>query len=158
MTPPGVLPAQAGIHPPRYVAVLGAPGTGRTQLAAGLAGFLAAHGLRDMVVSEDASNQAGVVLLAGLDLIPANETATAEDARIRAQLQAAGVPYQVVYGTGPDRLRSALGALVAAGVLPAALVPRNEKGGASRAWIASCEKCSDPDCEHRLFTRLRQER
>ena len=142
----------------KRVAVLGAPGTGRTRLVNELAAFLAEHALPDVVIGEDASQESHAILLTGLDLIPADETAVAEDARIRARLQAAGQPFHVVYGAGADRLRCALLALVAAGVLPTALVPGNEKGGASRAWITNCEKCSDPDCERRLFTRLRQER
>ena len=142
----------------KRVAVLGAPGTGRSRLVAELSAFVADHGLRDLAVAEGLAPDPAATLVTGLDLVPAHAVLAAEDTRIRAELQAAGLPFQVVYGTGPQRLRSALLALVAAGVLPAALVPRNEKGGASRAWIASCEKCSDPDCEHRLFTRLRQER
>ena len=142
----------------KRIAVLGAAGTGRTRLVHELAAFLTEHGLHEVVIGEDGTQDSDAILLTGLDLIPANETAAAEDARIRARLQAAGQRYQVVYGAGADRLRCAVRALAAAGVLPGAIVPGNEKGGASRAWITNCEKCSDPDCEHRLFTRLRQER
>lgn len=78
------------------------------------------------------------------------------DALVRTQLHRAGVAFQVVYGEGPQRLASALQALAAAGVLPpesAAPAP-----GARRPWVWACEKCSDPECEHRLFTQLRGDR
>jgi nicotinamide riboside kinase len=80
------------------------------------------------------------------------------DALVRTLLARAGVAYQVVYGSGAQRLRSALAALASAGVLPAELAGRNEKGGAAGAWVWNCDKCSDPACEHRLFTRLRDAR
>ena len=54
----------------------------------------------------------------------------------------------------PQRLRSALQALAAAGVLAAGLASARDgakHAGARGLW--SCEKCSDPDCEHRLFTQ-----
>jgi nicotinamide riboside kinase len=66
------------------------------------------------------------------------------DALVREMLDKAGIAYRVVYGTGAERLRNALAAI------DAALAPRPE----SRAWIWQCDKCSDPDCEHRLFRGL----
>lgn len=69
------------------------------------------------------------------------------DALVRAALQQAQVPYRVVYGAGRARLDNALAAL---GTAPH---PQAARAGAAR-WITSCEKCGDPDCEHRLFTRL----
>jgi nicotinamide riboside kinase len=78
------------------------------------------------------------------------------DALVRTQLLQARVPFQVVYGSGPSRLQSALRALVSAGVLDEGLLeqPRDEGGSGNWAWM--CEKCSDPECEHRLFTRLKE--
>lgn len=153
-----VIPAQAGIHASRIIAVLGAPGTGTRRLAQEVGAFLAAQNIQDILVTEVLAADAVATLVTGLDLFPPDAACITEDARIRAHLHASGVPFQVVYGTGAQRLRGALLALAAAGVLPAGIVPRHEEGGASRAWIGACEKCSDPDCEHRLFTRLRQER
>lgn len=68
------------------------------------------------------------------------------DALIREALAKAGVPYRVVYGLGGERLRNALAAI-------AASAPGN---GAreERPWTWSCDKCSDPECEHRLFTSI----
>lgn len=77
------------------------------------------------------------------------------DALLRSLLQGAQLPFQVIYGQGPQRLDSALQALVSAGVLPAAIVGRKDGGAAQRAWVWVCEKCSDPACEHRLFKLAR---
>ncbi|MEJ6023799.1 ATP-binding protein [Ramlibacter sp. PS4R-6] len=66
------------------------------------------------------------------------------DALVRDMLGQAAIPYRVVYGEGPQRLENALVAI------DAALVPRP----AARDWKWQCDKCSDPDCEHRLFSQL----
>lgn len=78
------------------------------------------------------------------------------DGLVRSLLQRAGVAFQVVYGSGPQRLRSALLALVSAGVLPADALERPREEDTRRAWTWACEKCSDPECEHRLFTGWRE--
>ena len=136
------------------VALLGAPGTGKTELARVLAAqlpstFVLLDGPQDLACD--------VALLMGLDL-PSAAGGEPHDALVRERLRSAGIAYHVVYGDGAQRLRSALLALQAAGVLPPGLVQREEEGGAARAWSWVCDKCSDPACEHRLFTRLRQER
>ncbi len=70
------------------------------------------------------------------------------DALVRDALQQAGVAYRVVYGSGDDRLRSALAPVLQ-------LLGQAPTGDPSAAsWTWSCDKCSDPDCEHRLFRRL----
>jgi nicotinamide riboside kinase len=99
-----------------------------------------------------------LTLLTGLDLPwvadglqrsgPAAQQAV--DAQIRRLLAQAGVPYRVVYGSGPERLRHALAALPPGLAQPAPAAPQ----AASRPWVWQCEKCSDPDCEHQLFSAL----
>lgn len=101
----------------------------------------------------------GLTLLMGLDLpwrsdgflrdSPAVREAT--DALLRRELMAASLPFQTIYGQGDARLRAALGAI--GNALGRALLP-DDAGlrQGSRPW--SCEACSDPDCEHRLFTAL----
>jgi nicotinamide riboside kinase len=69
------------------------------------------------------------------------------DALVREMLDKAGIAYRVVYGTGDERLRNALAAI------DASLAPRGDSR-ASTAWVWQCDKCSDPDCEHRLFRKL----
>lgn len=66
------------------------------------------------------------------------------DALVRGILRKAGIPFQVVYGQSADRLQGALAALGAGRPLSAR--------ESNARW--SCEKCSDPDCEHRLFRKL----
>jgi nicotinamide riboside kinase len=68
------------------------------------------------------------------------------DELVRGWLTRAGVAYRVVYGTGEDRLRNALACM------PGELRPADTAPG--RAWTWQCDKCSDPECEHRLFTAL----
>ena len=77
------------------------------------------------------------------------------DALVRSLLQRAGIGYQVVYGQGSQRLQNALAALRPTGLLPVGTQPREDAG---KPWAWNCEKCSDPACEHRLFTRLALER
>ena len=106
-------------------------------------------------------------LVTGLDLAcsadglqrDASQPREAVDALVRAHLQRNGVAFQVVYGQGPQRLGSALQALAATGVLPAAARPgAGAEDGARQPWVWACDKCSDPGCEHRLFRRLREPR
>jgi nicotinamide riboside kinase len=94
----------------------------------------------------------GVTLVTGLDLPWVADGLQRDgphvrepvDSLVRDALAKADVPFRVVYGQGPDRLRNALAAIDSA--LAPAEAPRN--------WTWSCEKCSDPECEHRLFARL----
>ena len=67
------------------------------------------------------------------------------DALLRAALERARVNYKVVYGTGPQRLDNALLAVPGSG---------NTRTGVQGNGAWSCDKCSDPECEHRLFTGL----
>jgi len=141
----------------KRVALLGAPGSGKSRLARELAAQLPA----DLIIVDGGAAPAAdcdATLVMGLDL-PSAAGKEREDALVRERLAGAGVAYQVVYGQHAQRLRCALLALAAAGVLPPGLVHREqEEGGAARASSWICDKCSDPACEHRLFTRLRQER
>lgn len=98
-----------------------------------------------------------VTLVTGLDLPwvadglhrdPAHPR-EAVDALLRELLARAGISYRVVYGAGEDRLRNALAALPD-GLAQRPAPPAPARGG----WQWTCGKCSDPDCEHRLFTSL----
>lgn len=66
------------------------------------------------------------------------------DALVRTALASAGIGFRVVYGSGEQRVLNALAAIEAQAAPP---VPRT-----SRPWTWVCDKCSDPACEHRLFT------
>lgn len=74
------------------------------------------------------------------------------DALVREALARAGVSYRTVYGHGPDRLANALAAIAPA--LPGDRAPDARPQAGARPWVWTCDKCSDPDCEHRLFTSL----
>ena len=75
-----------------------------------------------------------VVVIPGLPP-DAGEAELRADAQRRRELDEAGIPYQVAYPPceGPS-------------------TPQRP----DYAW--TCDKCSDPDCEHRLFTRLARDR
>ena len=66
------------------------------------------------------------------------------DTRLRAALTRAGVAYRVIYGQGDQRLKQAL----------AAIDVNTARSNHSSAWRWACDKCSDPECEHRLFSAL----
>lgn len=128
------------------IAILGAPATGKSWLAQALT-----QQRPDLQVSDAPSllpsshaQYHNLTLLMGLDL-PAALSAEQQsiDAHLRTSLQQGGIPYGVVYGQQEQRLRNALRLITP----EPALQPR---------WTSACEKCSDPDCEHRLFTALRR--
>ena len=113
-----------------------------------------------------------LVLLAGLESNGSPNADTAHEQAHQAQqaeqalrkaLASANIPYQVLYGTHPERLARALHALEA---LLAERAPASRPVSAGSAslvawpkprpkpWVWSCDKCSDPQCEYRLLTDL----
>lgn len=162
---------------PARIAVLGAPGTGKSTLSLELASRLREGGLRvlvrdseqpptdeapdaDLVIADCPDAQSlehfELTLLMGLDL-PAGASAMtrAVDARLRETLTRNGTSWRVIYGQGPERLQQGLQAVAA--VLPWAWseTAREEDIGRWSRLRASCDKCGDADCEHRLF-RLKE--
>lgn len=103
--------------------------------------------------------QADLNLLMGLDVpwIPDGlfrdgpQLRERTDEVLRQQLQAAALPFHTVYGLGPARLRTALRIVEQALGIPLIAEDPSVEGGET-SW--SCERCSDPDCERRLFTHL----
>jgi HTH-type transcriptional repressor of NAD biosynthesis genes len=104
--------------------------------------------------------QCDVTLLMGLDLPwisdglfrDSPQAREKTDALLRAQLEQAGLAFHTVYGSDDLRVQNALRI-----VLP--MLGRQSRApdealeqGRLGAW--QCEACSDPDCEHRLFTAL----
>lgn len=85
------------------------------------------------------------------------------DRRLRQALQGNGLPFTPVYGRGPQRLAQALRAVQGrlgrslGDRLARPLVASDEvlEQGSGR-W--SCDNCSDPECEHRLFSSLVRQR
>lgn len=140
------------------IAVLGAPGTGKTSLIESLRKvFQSEHLLRDSPPSGAARAAADLTLLMGLDLPwrpdqSQQDSSAARgqvDACLRAELMAQGVRFVVVYGHGPARTLSALQAIGHHAGQPDPGPIRK-----SMPWQWNCEKCSDGGCEHRMFTGL----
>ena len=88
--------------------------------------------------------------------VPSQE---AIDHSIRTALARTGVAYRVLYGTTGERFAHALQAVES-------LQPPSKKPGQlanpsalkKQPWVWMCEKCSDPQCEHRLLTALLAQR
>ena len=123
-----------------------------TALVVAVYGALLFPGSEPYRLAIDSLRRYDRVLLTGLDLpwVPdglhrSQATREAVDVQLRELLAREAVAYRVVYGRGPQRLASALAAI------DTQLAPELPAGN-RRAW--TCEKCSDPECEHRLFTRL----
>jgi len=101
----------------------------------------------------------GLTLLMGLDLPWVDDglcrdgpqARQATDAILRRRLDAAGVRYQTVHGHGGRRAEQALRAIGTA--LGRPLVAPDPYWTQGRGRL-DCEKCGDPDCEHRLFRDL----
>ena len=80
------------------------------------------------------------------------------DSRIRAALARGGINYQVVYGSGVARLQNALRCITSASASTSAAISAaydiepKDKPVRFKNWV--CERCSDPECEHRLFVDL----
>jgi hypothetical protein len=96
-----------------------------------------------------------VVLLCGVDLAPATPAQLQSDEAIRHRLHTQGLRFQVVYGTGQERLKNALFGLAqqmhAKGL--EALASQIRQPPPVR-WQGACDTCGDGDCEHQLFSRL----
>jgi nicotinamide riboside kinase len=69
------------------------------------------------------------------------------DQRLREVLQQYGIAFSTVYGSGAARSQSAFQAI---GYALGAPLPDTQRS----LWQWPCEKCSDPACEHRLFSAL----
>ena len=143
---------------PHRIAVLGVPGSEVNELMQALRTALATQ-TDPWHISDEIHPDSGsgcLTLLLGLSLSPA-KTDVALDRKLRQQLHTQGLPYRVIYGTDPaTRLANALHALgQPATDSPSVQARAQAQFDLNRGrtpW--SCEKCSDPDCEHRLFTGL----
>ena len=151
------------------IAVLGAPGTGAAELAEAINCRLTDSSMtaQAIAVTDDAQlpapirhtlHSAAITLLMGLDTpCPAPEQARREafDAQLRTMLANASVRYLVVYGQGARRIENGLKAIESIAInalTTSAFDLLDQKPMRLRAW--DCEKCSDPECEHRLFSAL----
>ncbi len=76
------------------------------------------------------------------------------DTRVRAALIDACLPFTVIHGLGAERLSNAWNAIHAIADRSDAPRDAGRPGAGKAAWSWPCDKCSDPVCEHRLFTDL----
>ncbi|NDP63865.1 hypothetical protein [Polaromonas sp.] len=116
-------------------------------LPAGLSDF-------DLVLLSGLEAPFFVLRKTGPDPAPAPDQ-EAVDRSIRTALAETAVSYRVLYGTAGERLAHAQQAVES--LLPAASRPRQASltGGLKKQpWVWMCDKCSDPQCEHRLLTAL----
>jgi nicotinamide riboside kinase len=115
------------------------------------------HSLDDLAVAHQSVYD--VTLLTGLDLPWVSDGLQRDgphvrepvDQRVRHMLGQAGLPYQVVYGTGEERLENALFCI---GRQAPNWAKQLERPEPPTRWSGPCETCGDGDCEHRLFSRL----
>lgn len=147
------------------IALLGAPGTGKTELSLALKQRLQLANIEvqeiPLTVEIRHLGPYHVALLCGLDLPDSRRLEQAKrhahlereviDQAIRRQLDEAGIPYQVVYGLGSARLDNALYAI--ARQTPNLVTHPNRPEVLNR-WAGPCERCADAQCEHRLFSDL----
>ncbi len=76
------------------------------------------------------------------------------DAKVRAALANATLPFTVIHGLGGERLTNAWNAITAFADRADQVRSATSSKPGDTGWAWSCEKCSDPVCEHRLFTEL----
>lgn len=125
------------------IAILGAPGSGKTWLAQALQQHRPELRISDNPpIATLPSSHVDRILLTGLDLPGITPTQQETDSALRAALQQSGLAYGVVYGQGAQRLAQALRLIT-------------PEDGPPPRWQGQCEKCADPECEHRLFTGLK---
>lgn len=74
------------------------------------------------------------------------------DARLREVLQSHGLRFSVVYGQQTQRCDCALVAIAQASAHMLRVPQAAPEGQARWNWV--CDKCSDAQCEHQLFTAL----
>ncbi|RSZ33738.1 MULTISPECIES: ATP-binding protein [unclassified Variovorax] len=76
------------------------------------------------------------------------------DTLVRAALTSAKLSYAVVHGTGGERLANAWNAIVSIAGNEGRPRTRARSDAKPASWSWPCEKCSDPECEHKLFSDL----
>jgi energy-coupling factor transporter ATP-binding protein EcfA2 len=139
------------------IALLGADGSGKTQLAEALAQRLAQRNIAATLAADPlpghAFDAATLEAYRGCTLIlliaPASPTRI--DEMLREALMNANLGFAVVHGEGAEQLTNAWNAINAAADPDAR---RGAGQGATAAWSWACDKCSDPACEHKLFSDL----
>jgi nicotinamide riboside kinase len=79
------------------------------------------------------------------------------DTLLRQTLDDARIAYRVIYGLGDDRQHNAIKSIhlnTTNSIAACAINTWTTDQKHSKKWVWSCDKCSDPECEHRLFSQL----
>lgn len=161
------------------IALLGAPRTGKSLLASSLRSAMKSsalavtvYGETDVAALPAALPDYDLVLLTGLPDTaeplqnpsqpaadqPAQQAVEqraqqAADTAIRTALIDAQISFQVLYGSNDERLTQACEAIES--LLPVQTRPQPQRPPETKKpWVWLCDKCSDPQCEHRLLTDL----
>jgi hypothetical protein len=154
------------------IAILGVLGSGKTWLTTALKAFYFTTPIQGVVVhlvDDPALNSIpapknpahaifDLTLVCGLDLdfaLQKKHQASAisrelTDLALRTWLMQMNMAYTMVYGEGQARLACAIRAITAVNDSR----HRESNKVLQRNWQWSCENCSDPSCEHAMFTRL----
>jgi hypothetical protein len=143
----------------RVIALLGADEDAKAALADAMAQRLEERGIGAKLVvvaapEEALEAEALEACRQALILLVASPSHTTVDNLLRKSLIDAHLGFAVVHGQGQEQLANALNAV---GV-PADADAHRAGARALTAWSWNCEKCSDPVCEHRLFTDLLAQR
>lgn len=145
---------------------MGAQSSGKSWLFRALTRALQAEGVQHhWVISESPASNApaspqAITLLMGLDLPGLGPEQDGEDKRLRQALLKTQTPFTVIYGQGVDRLSNALMAMgLACDTVATGLDRESAQFNINRGRdVWQCNECSDPACEHKLFTGLLAQR
>jgi len=124
---------------PMNVMVLGGVPDRRHAVATALVDR-ARHARADITIVDELALSGLCLLLAG----------GPEDTTLRETLARAGLAYSVLYGDAAQQAAAAWALLAPLVGVPASATEPSPRAGP----IWRCEKCSDPECEHRLFRDL----
>lgn len=138
------------------IALIGADDSGKARLAEALVQRLAQRDIAASIVVEPLPGRSidpGTLEAhrGTLILFIAAACPTPDDDMLRKVLMDAKLSFAVVHGQGEEQLANAWNAINAAADADARRPGAPER---SAAWSWACEKCSDPACEHRLFSDL----
>ena len=141
------------------IAIVGAPQTGKSQLAHAITQHLRQRHIDLVVLAATSLEQIqpdDIVLLCGLDLTGTpSELQHTSDQALRDALTQQHTAFQVVYGQGAERCTQALyAAAQRAQALGRADLAAHMRQAQPLRWTGPCENCADADCEHRLFSQL----
>ncbi len=145
---------------PLHVALFGYPGTGKEQFSALLSEALKTAGIVAEIASPvalDVPLKADTIFLMGLQ--GTNAADVDADSALRQLLDHQKLPYQVLYGAFVECVLQAMNLIRSSlqdAQHPGALkeTPPESRAESTRPWVWACDKCSDPQCEHRLLTGL----